>query len=496
MKSVSNSENQAHYVLPSFKLYFVILTFLSALFLSASANEVKKPEWINDVGARSFPSASLVIKVNDFGAFKNEFIASTEAIQKAIDTCSAQGGGTVVFEPGVYHTGALFLKSNVNLNIGEGVELKALIGLKYYPELMTRVAGIMMQWPSGVINILDQENVAITGKGVLHAQGKIHWERYWNLRHKYTPKGLRWASDYDCKRMRTIEVSNSSDITIKNITIKQSGFWTVHLFASKYATVDGVIIRNNIDGFGPSTDGIDIDSSEKVEVMNCDTDCNDDNYCVKAGRDADGLRVNKPSQYVYIHDCIARRGGGLLVIGSETSGWIRHVFVENMEAKGTKNVLYLKSAKTRGGGIEDITLTNVKANDVRDFCGVTVNWNPSYSYTSLPEGIDSVPHHWEVMLQEVPEELGIPHIRNVNVSNCKAENVENTAFNIQGIDKSIIESFTFSDIKLSAPRVGIINWANGIKFDNVTVKTSGKPELVVKNSKKISTKKLTIETIK
>ncbi|MFB6341056.1 glycoside hydrolase family 28 protein [Saccharicrinis sp. FJH62] len=471
--------------------FFLLIFFTSVSFSS----EIKRPDWTNDVGARTFPDKSIVIKVNDYGAFKNQFIASTKAIQKAIDTCSAQGGGTVVFDPGVYHTGALFVKNNVNLNIGEGVELRALIGLEYYPEITTRVAGIIMKWPCGVINILDQHNVAITGKGVVHAQGMIHWERYWNLRHEYTPKGLRWASDYDCKRVRTIEVSNCKDVTIKDITIKQSGFWTVHLFFTEYATVDGVIIRNNIDGFGPSTDGVDIDSSSKIEVMNCDTDCNDDNYCVKAGRDADGIRVNRPSEYVYFHDCIARRGGGALVIGSETSGWIRHVFVENMKAIGSHNVIYLKSAKTRGGGIEDIIMTNVKATGVRDFCGVTVNWNPAYSYAKLEKEMDSIPAHWKVMLQEVPEEIGIPHIRNVSVSNIKADSIRGSAFNIQGIDKSIIENFTFSDIKLSAAKTGIINWADGIKFDNVTLKTVGNPELTIKNSKHISTKGLKIERV-
>lgn len=490
----SYQKNKTIRTLKYYLIYFSLIVILLTGFSLPNANgkDIKKPSWIEDVGARSFPKAGLEVKVNDYGAFKDRFIASTDAIQKAIDACSDQGGGTVVFEPGVYHTGALFLKDNVNFQIGEGVELRALIGLEYYPEITTRVAGIVMQWPCGVINILDQKNVAITGSGTLHAQGKIHWERYWNLRHEYTPKGLRWASDYDCKRVRTIEVSNCSDITIKDITIKQSGFWTVHLYLTEYATVDGVTIKNNIDGFGPSTDGVDIDSSVKIEVMNCDVDCNDDNYCVKAGRDADGLRVNRPAEYVYIHDCIARRGGGALVIGSETSGWIRHVFVENMIAEGTKNIIYLKSAKTRGGGIEDIEMTHVKGKNVRDFCGVTVNWNPSYSYATLPDGIDEMPEHWKTMLEEVPAEKGIPHIRNVRVSNCKIENINNTAFSIQGIEQSIIESFTFTDIKLEAPRVGIINWANGIEFDNVKVKTTGEPEIEIKNSKKIRTKKLEI----
>lgn len=471
------------------KLQAIYILFF---IISCTTTSFAQPDWLEKVGAKSFPSAHRVIKVNDYKPFKDKFIASTKAIQQAIDECSAQGGGMVIFEPGVYHTGAIFLKDNVNLHIGKGVELKALIGLEYYPEIETRVAGIVMQWPCGIINILDKKNVAVTGSGTIHAQGKYHWERYWNLRHEYTPKGLRWASDYDCKRVRTLQVVNSSNITLKDFTVKQSGFWTIHLLFSNNITVDGLTIRNNIDGFGPSTDGINVDSSTLIEVMNCDVDGNDDNYCVKAGRDADGLRINKPAEYVYIHDCIARKGGGSLVIGSETSGWIRHVYVENMKAIGSHSVIYLKSAKTRGGGIEDIEMKNVEAIHTRRFCGVTVNWNPSYSYAKLEEKTDSIPKHWKIMLEEVPEDQGIPYIRNVKVSHCKADSVRQIAFEIQGIEQSIIESFTFSNIKVSAPDAGIIEWAKDISFDNVSISSPDENGLNIKNSKNISTENLYI----
>lgn len=470
------------------------LLFFLSFFISAVLHG--QPDWVSNVGAKSFPDKDLTLSVNDLGAHKDKFFASTAAIQSAIDSIASIGGGKVIFEPGVYHTGAIFLKDNVNLHIGEGVELRALIGLEYYPEIETRVAGIVMKWPCGIINIIEKNNVAITGKGTIHAQGKIHWERYWNLRHEYTPKGLRWASDYDCKRVRTLEVAHSSNITLKDFTVKQSGFWTIHLLFSTQITVDGLTIRNNIDGLGPSTDGVNVDSSTLVEIMNCDVDGNDDNFCVKAGRDADGIRINKPSEYVYIHDCIARRGGGLLVIGSETSGWIRHVYAENMKAIGTKNVIYLKSAKTRGGGIEDIELRNVEATGTRAFCGVTVNWNPSYSYAKLEHEMDSIPYHWKIMLEEVPEEKGIPKINNVRVSNCKADGIPRHAFNIQGIDKSIIDSFTFKDLQITAAKTGQISWGSNISFENVIVKSKDGEKLHVENSKKIDMDGLVVEKIK
>jgi polygalacturonase len=468
-----------------------IIVFIGCLVLMPL--ELFSQQWINDVGARSFPSEEAVFKVNDYDhVFEGKLIASTHGIQAAIDDCAAKGGGKVVFEPGSYHTGALFLKDNVHLEIGEGVELWALHGLDYYPEIVTRVAGIQMKWPSGIINILDAHNVAVTGKGMIHAQGKYHWERYWNLRNKYASMGLRWAADYDCKRVRTIQVSNSEDVTLRGFQVEQSGFWTVHVLYSKYVTVNGLTIRNNIDGFGPSTDGVNIDSSTYVHVLNCDVDCNDDNYTLKAGRDADGLRINKPCEYVYIHDCIARRGGGPLVIGSETSGWIRHVKVENMKAIGSHHVIHLKSAFTRGGGIEDVTLDNVQADGVREFCVVTLNWNPSYSYAQLPDGVTEMPEHWKVMLEEVPEEKGLAIIRNVTVRNCHSINT-GRAFNVAGTEASYISDFTFENIFVAASKAGSISYAKNWNINGLTVKTPAGEEVGISDSQKVKMKNVHFE---
>lgn len=448
--------------------------------------------WLKDVGAKKFPPSALVFKVNDYNAFKNSFVASTAAIQKAVDECHAAGGGKVVFEPGIYHTGAIFLKSNVNFEIGEEVELRALMGLEYYPEIKTRVAGIEMLWPCGVINILDQENVAVTGKGVLHAQGKIHWERYWNLRQAYEPKGLRWASDYDCKRVRTLEVADSKHVTISGITVKQSGFWTVHVMYCTHVTVDGVTVLNNIDGKGPSTDGIDIDSSSYVEVMNCDTDCNDDNYCVKAGRDADGLRINIPAEYIYFHDNIARAGGGILVLGSETSGWIRHVKAERMKAYGSHHILHLKSALTRGGGIEHIEVDNCQGEGVRQVLNITLNWNPNYSYINLPQGGTEMPEHWKVMSQPVPREQGIARFRYVSLTNCKVTDVYRAAFEVTGMEEAYIEDFKLENLDISAARAGSLRFVNRWEMKNITIATPDGEPLRIENAKKLKQQNVTV----
>lgn len=128
------------------------------------------------------------------------------------------------------------------------------------------------------------------------------------MRKEYEAKGLRWIVDYDCKRVRGILVERSSDITLSGFTLMRTGFWGCQILYSDHCTINGLTINNNIGGHGPSTDGIDIDSSTHVLVENCDIDCNDDNICIKSGRDADGLRVNRPTEKIVIRNCIARKG--------------------------------------------------------------------------------------------------------------------------------------------------------------------------------------------
>ena len=254
--------------------------------------------WADSVGSRQMPGNHVILSANSFGAVADSTVLSTEAIQKAIDSCAVIGGGTVVLQPGYYQTGALFIKSGVNLQLDKGVTLLASPSIHHYPEFRSRIAGIEMTWPAAVINIVNEKNASVSGEGTLDCRGKVFWDKYWEMRKEYEAKGLRWIVDYDCKRVRGILIERSSDITLKGFTLMRTGFWGCQILYSDYCTIDGLTINNNIGGHGPSTDGIDIDSSCNILVENCDVDCNDDNICIKSGRDADGLRVNLPTENV------------------------------------------------------------------------------------------------------------------------------------------------------------------------------------------------------
>lgn len=434
-----------------------------------------KPDfsWVEKVGAKQFPEGK-VFTANDFGAVNDSTQLSTEAIQAAIDACRAAGGGRVTFQPGHYTTGALFIKEGVNLEIPREVTLLASTDIADYPELRTRVAGIEMVWPSAVLNVLDTKNAAISGEGEIDCRGKVFWDKYWEMRKEYVAEGLRWIVDYDCKRVRGILVSNSSDVTLKGFTLMRTGFWGVQVLYSQNCTIDGLSINNNVGGHGPSTDGIDIDSSSFILIENCDVDCNDDNICLKAGRDADGLRVNRPTEYVVVRNCVARKGAGLITCGSETSGSIRHILGYNLKAFGTSSALRLKSAMNRGGTVEDIYMSDVEVDGVGTVLAADLNWNPSYSYSKLPEKFEGeeIPEHWKVMLTPVePEEKGYPRFRNIYMANLKAVHAKQFVMASGWNEALKLENFGLYNMDVEAGKAGKIVLTDGFSLKDISLKT-------------------------
>jgi polygalacturonase len=436
------------------------------------------------------PIPARALGVAEFGARADGVTTNTAAIQQAIDAVARAGGGEVSFLPGVYLSGAIFLKSNVRLHLPAGAELRAIQDDRLYPERATRVAGIEMVWPTALVNVYQQTNVTITGQGVIDGNGQYWWRKFWGddgkggMLKDYQARGLRWAVDYDCKRVRALAVFDSKDVEIRGVTIKRSGFWSLTLTYSERVTVDGVVIRANIGGFGPSSDGIDIDSSRDVRVENCDIDCNDDNICLKAGRDWDGLRVNRPTENVTIRNCITRSGHGMLTIGSETSGGIRNVEVSGIKALGTASGIRFKSARVRGGVVENIVLRDIVMEGVRNPLHFELNWYPSYSYPTLPSGVDTntMPAHWATLTRRVePPQRGIPEFRNIVISNLTATGAEQAIYANAYPEKPMRQVRLFN-VRIEAEKPGRIANAADWTMHDVVVATPTAGDVAVRNA--------------
>jgi polygalacturonase len=436
---------------------------LLLLGLTGAIATAAPPAFAQTVG-RTFDAA-------DFGAVGDGESINTRPIQAAIDAAAGAGGGTVVLKPGVYMSGSLFVKSNVTLLIGRGATLKGLRDLAAYPMVRTRVAGIEMDWPAGLLNIYQQKNAKITGEGLVDGDGKVFWDSYWALRREYDPKDLRWAADYDCRRPRLIHVYDADAVEVSGLNLARSGFWTVHVCYSRDVKVSDLIIRNNLGGRGPSTDGIDIDSSERVLVERCDLSVNDDAICIKAGRDWDGLRVARPCRQVKIRDCIVRDALAGMTFGSETSGGFEDIEVSGLRIEYPVPLgIFFKSGHTRGGVINNIALKNIHLQDVATLFRVNLNWYPNYSYAEIPEGMTDIPDYWRALATPVPREQGIPRIRDVRLSDIKAVGGK-MGFEAAAYEEAPLRDFTFDRLDWDVREAGSIANADNWRFSDCKIDT-------------------------
>jgi unsaturated rhamnogalacturonyl hydrolase len=329
--------------------------------------------------ARDFP-------ITDFGAKADGVTDCTAAIEKAIAQCSAAGGGRVVVSGGVFLTGAIHLKSRVNLHVAEGATLKfSPDAAKYLPVVLARYEGTECMNYSPLIYALDQEDIAVTGKGTL--DGSASRETWWGLGRRpaaqpgetatgrlatsreliemgdnNVPVEQRIFGDKGTLRPNFIVPYRCKNILIEDVHIVSSPMWEINPVLCTNVTVRGV----DINSHGPNNDGCDPDSSRDVLIENCIFDTGDDCIAIKSGKDADGRRVNMPSENLIIRNCVMKDGHGGVVLGSENSGGIRNVFAENcrMDSSNLQRALRLKTNAGRGGFLENVFMRNCEIGEV------------------------------------------------------------------------------------------------------------------------------------
>lgn len=348
----------------------------------------------------------------------------TAAIQSHIDQLFEQGGGRLTFTAGTYQTGALFLKSNIELHLLSGAQLFFSDDPKDYPVVTSRWEGVKREVYASCIYAENAENIAVTGYGTIDGQGQKWWKTF-----RQDPDQLAYP------RPKLISFDNCRRINLKDLHVTNSPSWTINPILCQDITIDNLRIKNPADS--PNTDGIDPESCKNVRIMNCHIDVGDDCIAIKSGTEDTAERI--ACENITISNCQMLHGHGGVVLGSEMSGDIRNVTISNCIFQETDRGIRLKSRRGRGGIIEDIRVSNLVMDQV--ICPFTLN----LYYFCGPRGKEK--YVWDKEPYPITKET--PHFRRIHFADITARNVHAAAGFIYGLAEQSISEVTFHDISIS-----------------------------------------------
>ena len=420
--------------------------------------------------------------VMNYGAHKDGSAPSTAAFQAAIQAAKRAGGGTVFVPAGNYVSGPIELISNLTLYIDAGAAIR--FPATRLPFTPGRQQGVEVPTPVPLIGGHDLENVAVIGRGVLMSSNvdwlKLHphmgransspgsangpnWERL--LLDLNAHKHISQA-EYDAAgaelRPSFVRFMNCKNVLVDGLHFIGSPMWTIHLLYTENAVVENLVIETYP---GVHTDGVVIDSSRFVKLANDYIDTGDDGIVIKSGKDADGLRVNRPTENVAITNCTVHHAHGAVTIGSETSGGVRNVVASNITAVDTENGIRIKSARGRGGVVQDLRFDNWTMENV----GEAITINNYY----LMEG--------ETQTSKEPVSITTPIFRNIAVSNVTVDGAK-VLIDVLGLPEMPISNVNINDV-MGTGKAGLrADFTDGLELHNVQLNTDAGAAFQARNS--------------
>jgi polygalacturonase len=426
--------------------------------------------------------AGAFFNVADYGALRDGSVNAADAFRAAIQAAGKAGGGTVYVPAGRYVSGPIELISNLTLYIDAGATI--IFPAVPLPLTPGRQQGVETLAPVPLIGGHDLQNVTVEGRGTLVSSiddwMKLHvrlqasgsdpgsefgpnWEHLLQsleankpvTKDEYTAAGEELRPSF-------LQFMNSKNILVDGLHLMGSPMWTVHLLYSENAVVQNLVIETNP---GAETDGIVVDSSRYIKLINDYIDTGDDGIVLKSGKDADGLRVNRPTEDIAITNCTVHHAHGAVTLGSETSGGIRNVAASNITAKDTQNGVRIKSRRGRGGVVENITFDNWTMENVGEAITVTNYY--------LMGG--------EVRTAQEPVSRRTPILRNISVSDMVINGAK-VLIDVEGLPEMPIADLHISNI-MGTGTVGLIgNYSDGLELHNVQLNVTQGPAFRVENS--------------
>ncbi|MNK76463.1 Polygalacturonase [compost metagenome] len=475
-------------------------------------SSLKIPFKMPEVQIPKFKSDTL--NIVDFGAIPNTEQLCTNAINSAIEKCSKSGGGVVVIPAGLWTTGPIKLKSNVNLHTQNGAFVSFTSDLKQYKLIESYFEGNKVIRCESPIMGVDLENIAITGQGIFDGNGAVwrpvkigkmtagQWDELVKSGGVLSKDGKIWYPSKGAyegneernklpkketvenmepykEALRPVMVSlvNCKKLLLDGVTFQNSPAWNVNPLMCEHLTLRNLTIRN--PWYSQNGDGLDLESCRIGTVTNCRFDVGDDAICIKSGKDKEGRDRAKPTELFVITDCVVYHAHGGFTIGSEMSGGVKNIFAKNLTFNGTDCGLRFKSVRGRGGVVENIWMEDIRMNNIPTDA---INFNLYYFGKSLSE--DKTTGEITVAKEAISDET--PAFKNMHFKNIYV-NGASQALKIMGIPEMPVANIEFENMIIRSD-IGVqLNYTSKIAFKNLDLRLD-KPGIAVSfsNSQNVS----------
>lgn len=494
----------------------ILATGLCICFFAAAFAQPKRPV----VKQVKFKKDSFsIIK---FGARNDGVFLNTNSINNAINAANKKGGGVVVIPPGLWLTGPIEIKSNVNLHLQRNATLQFTDDLSQYQLVEGNWEGLPQMRNQSPISATNAENIAITGFGIIDGNGDAWrmvkkdklsasaWKnlvasggvvsedgKIWyptaqslagsKLKNPGVIDGTKDAAFYesvkDFLRPNLLVISRSKKILLEGVTFQNSPAWCLHPLMSEDITVRNISVKN--PWYAQNGDGIDLESCKNVLIENSVFDVGDDGICIKSGRDAAGRARAMPTENVVIQNCTVYAAHGGFVIGSEMSGGARNIYVENCTFIGTDIGLRFKTTRGRGGIVENIFIKNIA---MKDIIGEAILFDMYYAAQ------DPIPLAGEKReppkVQSLPVTEATPQFRNFHISNVTCYGAEKAIF-VRGLPEMNVQNIVLENMILQAKQGLDMTEGNNITLSNIQLITKEKnPVMNIHNSRNIKLAKI------
>jgi polygalacturonase len=491
--ALDSRRHRSHVQLGAVFALSVLLVVNIALSQSSGADRAK-----NEIGPIAAPFGNLSVSQPDFpnrdfdirayGAVEGGTMKNTESIRRTINAAAAAGGGRVVIPKGVWLTGAIHLENNIDLYLAKGAELLFSQDFHdYLPVVFSRHEDTECYKFSAFVYANGKHDIGISGEGTLNGQGKPWWS--WKQSKKSSEALVVEMGNnnvpveqrvFDGKEGRFLRPAffqpmNCTNVLVEGVTFLYGAFWTI---TPTYC--DNVIVRKvriTTDGeYGhtPNGDGVDPSSSRNVLIEDCQFKTGDDCIAIKSGRDRDGLRVNKPTENVVIRHCVGYQGHGGIVVGSETSGGVRNVYGYDCTFNGTDRIVRIKTARGRGGVIENMWFDHLKADTIEM---EAIHVNMLYTGKRLPA-------------QPVNE--ATPTIRNLHFSDITCSYGKSYAIEVLGLPEMPVRNLSFDSITVTSLKGIHCVDADSVLFSDVNITPTNWPVIDIVDSKDVGLSKITV----